>query len=123
MQNRQGARDRFVQRLGGDLDGMVGSSEITTADLACSEGHEVRVPYSPFVRQPDMSGYTGSSPGPVGQNGLLGFVRPPPRGANISTGRKILWNDARQEVMVLAPSERFQPDLGGRTVSEILEVV
>jgi len=25
MQNRQGARDRFVQRLGGDLDGMVGS--------------------------------------------------------------------------------------------------
>lgn len=61
MQNRQRSGDRFVQRLGGDLNGMVGSGEITATDQAVSEGHEIILSYSLFVRHrdywpPDVSG-------------------------------------------------------------------
>jgi hypothetical protein len=50
MQNRKCLGDRFVERLGGDLYGVVGSGEITAVDQAGSEGHEIRLANSPFVR-------------------------------------------------------------------------
>jgi len=49
-QDAQRVADRFVEGLGGHLDGVVGAGQIPAGDLARAEGHGIMVADPPFIR-------------------------------------------------------------------------
>jgi hypothetical protein len=50
LQGSQSSSDGFIERLRGDLYGVLNVLDILYCDCARSEDHEQSVAYSPFVR-------------------------------------------------------------------------